>query len=457
MLSQLLTRSGLLRRSSPPLVAPWHTRTWTSYTQTPDALTIHALNNISFPYIWLRDSCQSSKCIHEKSTQKLHRSSDIPLNIAPIESPAGEGVRITPNGINIVWNDGHTSSFDQAFLERHASTSKLMEWHLDHHLTEEVWTHTSISNLPNLFIPYDKIKTPSGLVEAITQISKYGLLFISGVPNQETSHDTCELRSLAERFGEIRPTFHGVFWDVVNGANGSRNIAYTDLELGLHMDIMYVSSVVAVFNSRIFFLHSLYNRYFQHPPRYQILHCLRNQVIGGKSIFVDALGVARKLWESHPADFDILTKTPVSFHYKVDGHHLHHEHFTISLAPHSTSSSSSSEPPKISHINYSPPFQAPLPLNTPKEFYPALARFAEMLNDPVNTFQYTLREGDAVFFDNRRVLHGRTAFRDKPGVEMKQGEINRMLKGCYLEADPLVDRVRVLRTKLELERGLQKH
>ena len=205
-----------------------------------------------------------------------------------------------------------------------------------------------------------------------------------------------------------------------------------------------------------------YNRYFQHPPRYQILHCLRNQVIGGTSIFVDALHVARKLRESHPADFDILTKTPVAFHYIVDGHHLHHEHPTIELAPLSSisssssttrSSSSSSEPPhqKISHINYSPPFQAPLFLNTPLEFYSALARFAEMLNDPVNVFEYTLREGDAVVFDNRRVLHARTAFRDKPGVEkMKRGgEINRWLKGCYLEADALADRVRVLRAKLQ--------
>lgn len=194
------------------------------------------------------------------------------------------------------------------------------------------------------------------------------------------------------------------------------------------------------------------NRYFQHPPRYQILHCLRNQVIGGKSIFVDSLQVARRLQQSHPSDFNILSKTPVPFHYIVDGHHLHNEHPTIELAPPSSfsTSSSPSEHQKISHINYSPPFQAPLFLNTPMEFYSALAHFAKMLNDPTNAYEYTLREGDAVMFDNRRVLHGRTAFRDKPGVEMKRGEINRWLKGCYLEADALADRVRVLlRAKLE--------
>ena len=443
MLSQLVSRAGHLRR---PFVAHCHIRTWTTYTQTTDALTIHSLNNTSFPYIWLRDSCSSSKCIHRTSTQKLHRSSDIPLTIAPIN----QGVKVTSSGIDIIWNDGHESNFDQAFLERHSSTSKLAEWHLDHYLTEETWTHTSISNLSGLFIPYNNIiNTSSGLVQAITQLLKYGLMFISGVPNQETSNDTCELRRLAERFGEIRTTFYGPLWDVVNGNNDGKNIAYTDLDLGLHMDLLYVFFFFFFF----FFgchrtsIDSCRYRYFQHPPRYQMLHCLRNQVLGGTSIFVDALHVARKLQESHPEEFDILTKTPVAFHYMVDGHHLHHERPTIELALPSIYSTSSE--PRISDISYSPPFQAPLPLTTPMRFYPALARFAEMLNDPMNTFKYTLREGDAVVFDNRRVLHARTAFRDKPGVEMAQGQINRWLKGCYLEDDTVMDRVRVLRAEQE--------
>jgi gamma-butyrobetaine dioxygenase len=179
-------------------------------------------------------------------------------------------------------------------------------------------------------------------------------------------------------------------------------------------------------------------RYFQHPPRYQILHCLRNRVVGGTSIFVDALYAAKRLQESNPADFDVLTKTPVAFHYINDGHHLHREHPTIELTSEG----------EIGHINYSPPFQAPLPLSTPSEFYPALQRFTQLLNDPNNTYSYTLREGDAVFFDNRRVLHARTAFHDVEG-EVAEGEMNRWLKGCYLEADAMMDRARVIRTRLE--------
>lgn len=343
------------------------------------------------------------------------------MSIAPVTEG---GVQVTKNGIAITWTDGHKSFFHANFLERHAFPTKLAESHHDHCIVHEAWTNESISESRDLFIPYDTINSPEGLVKAITQLSKYGLLFVSGVTNKETSNNACELRVLAEKFGEIRPTFYGPLWDVINVRN-SRNIAYTNLDLGLHMDLLY----------------------FQHPPRYQILHCLRNRVVGGASIFVDSLHAARVLRDTHPNDFDTLTKTPVAFHYINDGHHLHHNHPTIELAPLSTLSSPSSEL-EISHVNYSPPFQAPLPLSTSREFYLALQRFSKLLNDPQNTYEYTLREGDAVLFDNRRVLHARTAFTDPGSEPGKKGETNRWLKGCYLEADGLVDRMRVLRTKI---------
>jgi hypothetical protein len=72
----------------------------------------------------------------------------------------------------------------------------------------------------------------------MTQILKYGISFVSGVPTVETSHEKCELRALAELFGELRPTFYGLLWNVMNIPN-SRNIAYTNLDLGLHMDLLY--------------------------------------------------------------------------------------------------------------------------------------------------------------------------------------------------------------------------
>ncbi|KAF7297464.1 Glycoside hydrolase family 5 protein [Mycena indigotica] len=382
-------------------------RHWSSFTRTEEALTIDGLGR--FPFRWLRDSCLSPECVHPSNSQKLHRSSDIPHDI----QPATDGVRLADGQLHIRWKDGHQSVFPRDFLERHSSRERLKAFHND---VEEVpWVAENIAGSSSLFVDYEALQGKTGLRTAIDQLCSRGLLFVKGVPNQETSDANCELRNLAERFSQIRDTFYGPVWDVVN-LRDSTNIAFTNLYLGFHQDILY----------------------FKNPPKYQALHCLRNRVIGGASLFVDAFHAAQKLRLDSPELFSVLATTPVPFHYIVDGHHLHHTHPTIELTPAG----------EISQINYSPPFQAPLHIDTPAVFYTALAEFARLLGEDGRMFEYTLKEGDAVIFDNRRVLHARTAFADKEGGEGKEGEPNRWLKGCYFEADTLLDRGRMLRKAL---------
>ena len=213
-----------------------HRRTWTSLTRSADSLTIHALNNAVFPYIWLRDSCQSAESIHPSTRQKLHRTSDIPLNILPVDGQTG--INVIENGLEILWTDGRKSVFDKLWLERYSTPASEAKFHWDDSLREESWTRSSISHLPSLFVPYREILSSGpALVSAMEQLLKYGLLFIRGVPNEDTSHEHCELKILAEKFGELRMTFYGLVWDVVN-LKDSKNIAYTNLDLGLHMDLL---------------------------------------------------------------------------------------------------------------------------------------------------------------------------------------------------------------------------
>lgn len=190
-------------------------------------------------------------------------------------------------------------------------------------------------------------------------------------------------------------------------------------------------------------------RYFETPPRYQILHCLRNRVIGGASTFVDALQAATTLRRTNIEAFKILASTPVTFHHMHAGHRLQHSHRTIELE--SPLDGQLAEDAPIKYLNYSPPAQAPLPISVPPTtFYPALNEFAELLLKPESTFNYLLQEGDAAIFDNRRVLHSRTAFSDDfDAAEGEQGQVNRLLKGCYLGADAVLDRGRTLRANQE--------
>jgi gamma-butyrobetaine dioxygenase len=143
----------------------------------------------------------------------------------------------------------------------------------------------------------------------------------------------------------------------------------------------------------------------------------------------------------------------VPFHYLNDAHHLHRAHPTLQLDPHTGA---------LQHVNYSPPFQAPLPPAAPPAFFAALGAFAGALAAPTRVLRHRLREGEAVLFDNRRVLHARTAFgaaadpaepedagHDPAAhAEVAEGESDRWLKGCYLEADAIEDRRRVLLDQL---------
>lgn len=209
-------------------------RSWSSITPTQTGVTIHALNNINFPYVWLRDSCQSSTCINPSTQQKLHRTSDIPLDIKP-SSLSSSAVKLNNRGeLEIDWSDGHNSVFSRDFLETHSDERKLSAFHED--VIEEAWNSESIRQ-SELFIPYERMGTPGVLAKGIVQLLKFGLLFVTGVPHEKTEDEECEIRKLAEMFGEIRPTFYGLLWDVMNKKD-SKNIAYTNLDLGLHMDLL---------------------------------------------------------------------------------------------------------------------------------------------------------------------------------------------------------------------------
>jgi gamma-butyrobetaine dioxygenase len=169
------------------------------------------------------------------------------------------------------------------------------------------------------------------------------------------------------------------------------------------------------------------NSYFELPPRFQILHCIRNRVRGGSSVFVDAFAQALHLSRREPTLFEFLATHKVNFQYINDEYTYHYSHPTIEL-----DASPTCNLMPIRYINYSPPFQSPLPLDTPKTFWEAINSFASYLDCSSARYQYLLQEGDAVLFDNRRILHGREAFEEINLEADTVHQSNRWLKGCYL-------------------------
>lgn len=300
------------------------------------------------------------------------------------------------------------------------------------------------------------------------------------VPNSSQPSSVATLYHLSRLLGELRSTLYGTnLWDV-RSMKQSKNIAYTNSDLGFHADLCY----------------------FQNPPRFQFLHMLKNQVKGGKSLFVDGFAIAEELWRTKRDEFIALATTPVAFHYNNDGRYYRFAHPTIEIAqPFQGFASASTaqfprypagitqpssedvaqEPmPRLVAINYSPPFQAPLPMHPPSQlqstamgmsdssesgsgadsalFRKALTTFAELTHDPRFTYVRQMSEGECVIFDNRRVLHSRTGFEwneeeEASGEEKTGSEVKRWLKGSYVEGDAVWSTYRVLRARVEAARG----
>ncbi|KAI7868144.1 hypothetical protein BDF14DRAFT_1796769 [Spinellus fusiger] len=326
---------------------------WTSSDQTPSS-------DSAYSFLWLRDNCQCEKCIHPSSQQKMHSSADIPLDIAPTD------VRVHNNQAQITWNkplrhqqkDSHISTFPLSFLANHHSPAAQTKFRFNH-LQPVLW---SKEDYKAEWISYeDYMTTDKGLHEAVQRLYNKGLVFLKDVPLKDSS-----ATQVAERIGPVHETFYGRDFDVKNIAK-STNIAYTSLYLGFHMDLMYMDS----------------------PPGIQLLHSLKNSVTGGSSIFVDSFQAAAQLKEAYPEDYEILQKTPVTFHYLNNGHHMHYRRPTLVMQEQGVSAWDS-------HVNYAPQFQGPMEFESPHQaasFYRAFQRLANIIEDPALRFELTLQPG----------------------------------------------------------------
>ncbi|CAO3685728.1 unnamed protein product [Umbelopsis ramanniana] len=363
----------------------------------------------TYSHLWLRDNCQCPECLHPSNRQKLHSSADVPLDIVPKQTT------LTNDGLEIVWNKSlrhhadskiHKSFYPTSFLSQYSCPTLRQQFRFNN-LKFVTWDR-ELMNAENKFISYDEYNTEQGLYKTLKQLFDYGIVFLKDVP----THDN-KVTEVAEKIGNVRESFYGRDFDVKSVAK-SKNIAYTSLYLGFHMDLLY----------------------YEAPPGLQLLHSLKNSVTGGSSIFVDSFKAVEIMKTEHFDDYTALKEIPVTFHYVNDGHHMYYRRPTI------VDDKAQEGGSWGMHVNYAPPFQGPLDIDDPKEaarFYKAFQTFADIVEDRNLRFELTLQPGQLVIFANRRVLHGRTAFDPTSG--------DRHLKGTYVELDLFKDKLRVLSEK----------
>ena len=385
--------------------------------------------------IKLRDACNCSLCVDSSTQQKTFRTSSIPLDIelGTVTFPNKTTVRIT-------WKNDIGS-----MPETHASefTVQRLQWIMTRARGKRKrirWDRSRYRALQGTTITYDKfLGSAEAFKKAMSDLSLYGLIFVTNIPSQgeheEPSNlETAAVSNIAGRIGPLYNSHYGLTWDVKSIAMAA-NVAYTNVDLGFHMDLLYK----------------------QFPPYIQLLHCLRNSRSGGESLFVDTFEAVENLWNRPQVGkehFHQLLRRPMHFQYVNDGQSFWKSRNTFSIRkqdgvpsnefPYNPArvqaGSRGITMPELTNVFYSPPFQGPLttginPIDTSEPWHSrklvkALQAFEEELHREEMIVEVKLEPGTCVIFENLRVAHARRAF--APAAE---GEGFRWLRGAYVGKD----------------------
>ena len=332
-----------------------------------------------YPWIWLRDHAHDEATMHPVTQQRQLFTAAVPDDLIAASAVVSDGFLV------VSWRDGSADSvLPLAFLSRHrrpsAATARV-------ETAVALWNAATISDaVPT--VPYDEVMRDDAAVgEWLRTTFEFGFCIVAGTPPEAAATE-----ALLRRIGYVRETIFGGMWEFTADLTKA-DTAYTNLELRPHTD----------------------GTYSHDAPGVQLLHCLFFEGSGGESTMVDAFAIADELRRDHPHHYEVLSTVEVPGQYIGDGAHLiaarpvlRHDH-TGRLV-------------QVSFNNYD---RAPFLLAEHEmvEFYDALRAFDTAVNDRSNQWRHVLAPGEAMLFDNWRVLHGRCAY---TGVRrMCGGYVNR--------------------------------
>ncbi|MCM2129950.1 TauD/TfdA family dioxygenase [Larsenimonas rhizosphaerae] len=346
-----------------------------------------------WPLVWLRDHCPCDTCRHVHSHERLFSLLD-----ADIGTPS---LTLVPDmyQLTINWPDGHRSALDTGWLyQRRPGQHDFLPalpaarpWQLP--FSPRRITHET------LMAERDRGQG-AGERQWLQALMRDGLVLLDQGP---TTPD--EVIRFATHIGPLRDTNFGARFDVVSKPTPN-NAAYTALELELHIDLPN----------------------WHQPPDIQLLYCLENDAQGGGSTFADGYAVAEDLRIHAPEAFRRLADTPIDFRFQDSEQDITFRAPVIGV----------DHQDKVTEIRFNNWIRdaLDLPLEEITLWYEAYLAFWQRLKNPLFRHELALAPGQMIAFDNRRVLHGRSAFNPETG--------RRHLQGCYLDRDMIHSRFRVL-------------
>ncbi|KAF8848757.1 Trimethyllysine dioxygenase [Acephala macrosclerotiorum] len=234
------------------------------------------------PNFWLRDNCRCKSCINQDTMQRAFDTFSVPADIMP------EEVVTETDGLKVKWaGDGHISKYDWDWLVKHRSHPLAGYYYPTTLRVDRYYWGSEIASKPPT-VQYDKIMAgDEGVGEWTEKIRRYGFCYVDGCPVSPE-----KTQELLERIAFIRVTHYGGFYDFTADLT-MKDTAYTNLALPAHTDTTY----------------------FTDPAGLQMFHLLSHtDGEGGASLLVDGYKAARTLLKESKSAYDILAKTPISWH-----------------------------------------------------------------------------------------------------------------------------------------------
>jgi trimethyllysine dioxygenase len=341
-----------------------------SLTVTDGSLTVAWSDGVSSNYVWmwLRDHAHDEDTLHPVTQQRQLFTASL--------SPELQGTGARVDGVNVLvsWNDDTEDSvLPVSFLsEFRRPRSPRVSTPAKSEIA--FWDATIINNNVPTIAYQTVMDSAAGVAQWLRLTARFGFSLVTGTPATIEATE-----ALMRRVGYVRETIFGGMWEFTADLSKA-DTAYTNLELRPHTD----------------------GTYSHDAPGAQMLHCLEFNGTGAESTMVDAFALADRLKREAPQHYETLSTICVPGQYIGDGSHLIAERPVFRH-------DARGDLVQVSFNNYD---RAPflLPENDMRAFYDALRAFDLLVNDQANQWRHVLRPGQAMLFDNWRVLHGREAY-----------------------------------------------
>jgi gamma-butyrobetaine dioxygenase len=349
----------------------------------------------NFNYLWLRDNCPTA---HDKDSR--HRMFNILKVSTEIKAKKFE---INDQGkLVIEWSEGeHTSYYEPKWLRENCYTLKNKKKYISPY---KLWNSSLQNDFDTISVEHDEItSSDKGLIKWLEILHHKGIAIVKNTPIKKES-----AFPVLNRISHTRETFFKTPFEVINVPKPN-NSAYSAHALRNHMDLPW----------------------FETPPGYQFLHCLINSAEGGDSSAVDGFAVADYLRKNEKEIFETLVNIPLKFKDKdytqesIRGFHAP----AISLTKDNDYNDIRFSVATMDALDCHPDIM--------RKVYKAHHKFGNLLHDDRFQIKFRLNPGDIFSFNNRRVLHGRTAFDPNSG--------HRHLQGYYIDRDEILGRLNYLK------------